>query len=248
MERCGLGGSGHSLRQKSSESLHKTPPSSLRSGLITVLLRQGCRRGALRAPTTTIHSMAAGARMTMRAVLVAAVLVLGIAGDSGAAGAGASLPEVAVELLAAGFSAPVFLVAPDDGSGRRFVGEQAGVIYVVTAAGTRLETPFLDLRDRMVTLLEGSTSGGCLAWLSTRTSRPTACSMSTTAPSFAPGRRSRETRSTRGGSRNSTSWPRIQIVPIPPRSAPPPTRLGEPQAQWRRPRLRARWLPLPRAQ
>ena len=100
--------------------------------------------------------------MTMRAVLVAALLVLGIAGDSGAAGAGASLPEVAVELLAAGFSAPVFLVAPDDGSGRRFVGEQAGVIYVVTADGERLETPFLDLRDRMVTLLEGFDERGLL--------------------------------------------------------------------------------------
>ena len=48
----------------------------------------------------------------MRAVLVAAVLVLGMAGHWGAAGAGAPLPEVAVELLAAGFSAPVFLVAP----------------------------------------------------------------------------------------------------------------------------------------
>ena len=100
--------------------------------------------------------------MTMRAVLVAAVLVLGMAGHSGAAGAGAPLPEVAVELLAAGFSAPVFLVAPDDGSGRRFVGEQAGVIYVVTADGERLETPFLDLRDRMVTLLEGFDERGLL--------------------------------------------------------------------------------------
>ena len=98
----------------------------------------------------------------MRAILVAAVLVLGMAGHSGAAGAGAPLPEVAVELLAAGFSAPVFLVAPDDGSGRRFVGEQAGVIYVVTADGERLETPFLDLRDRMVTLLEGFDERGLL--------------------------------------------------------------------------------------
>ena len=98
----------------------------------------------------------------MRAILVAAVLVLGMAGHSGATGAGAPLPEVAVELLAAGFSAPVFLVAPDDGSGRRFVGEQAGVIYVVTADGERLETPFLDLRDRMVALLEGFDERGLL--------------------------------------------------------------------------------------
>ena len=36
------------------------------------------------------------------------------------------------------------------------------MIYVVTAAGERLETPFLDLRDRMVTLLEGFDERGLL--------------------------------------------------------------------------------------
>ena len=100
--------------------------------------------------------------MTMRAVLISAVLVLGIAGHWGAAGARGPLPEVAVELVAEGFSAPVFLVAPDDGSGRRFVGEQAGEIYVVTADGERLKTPFLDLRDRMVVLLQGFDERGLL--------------------------------------------------------------------------------------
>ena len=64
--------------------------------------------------------------------------------------------------------------------GRRFVGEQAGVIYVVTADGERLETPFLDLRDRMVTLLEGFDQRGLLglafhrltSWNWVRTSSP----------------------------------------------------------------------------
>ena len=36
------------------------------------------------------------------------------------------------------------------------------VIYVVTADGERLERPFLDLRDRMVTLLEGFDERGLL--------------------------------------------------------------------------------------
>ena len=98
----------------------------------------------------------------MRAVLVAAVLVLGMAGHAGAAGARAPLPEVALELLAEGFNAPVFLVAPDDGSGRCFVGEQAGEIYVLPAGGERLETPFLDLRERTVTLLQAFDERGLL--------------------------------------------------------------------------------------
>ena len=54
------------------------------------------------------------------------------------------------------------LVAPDDGSGRRFVGEQAGEIYVISAAGERLEAPFLDFREQMVTLLEGFDERGLL--------------------------------------------------------------------------------------
>jgi glucose/arabinose dehydrogenase len=67
-----------------------------------------------------------------------------------------------VELVAEGLNAPVFLVAPEDGSGRRFVGEQAGEVFIVTAEGERLEPPFLDLRDRMVTLLEGFDERGLL--------------------------------------------------------------------------------------
>jgi glucose/arabinose dehydrogenase len=98
----------------------------------------------------------------MRAVLVAAVLILGIADRAGAARAREALPEVALELLADGFNAPVFLVAPDDCSGRLFVGEQAGEIHLVTADGERLETPFLDLRERIVPLLQGFDERGLL--------------------------------------------------------------------------------------
>ena len=98
----------------------------------------------------------------MRGVLVLMALALAAAGHRGVAGASEPLPEVAVELVAEGFNAPVFLVAPDDGSGRRFVGEQAGEIYVVTADGERLGAPFLDLREQMVTLLEGFDERGLL--------------------------------------------------------------------------------------
>ncbi|HSA82479.1 MAG TPA: PQQ-dependent sugar dehydrogenase [Geminicoccaceae bacterium] len=98
----------------------------------------------------------------MRGVLVSTVLALGFAGAPDAAGAREPRPEVAVELLAEGFNAPVFLVAPNDGSGRRFVGEQAGEVYVITADGQRLEAPFLDLRERMVTLQQGFDERGLL--------------------------------------------------------------------------------------
>jgi hypothetical protein len=67
-------------------------------------------------------------RRTMRGVLISIVVALASAGHPGSAGAREPLPEVAVELVAEGFNAPVFLVAPDDRSGRLFVGEQAGQI------------------------------------------------------------------------------------------------------------------------
>lgn len=98
----------------------------------------------------------------MHAGLVATVVALGLAGQPVAGGAREPPSEVAVELVAEGFNAPVFLVAPDDGSGRRFVGEQAGQIYVITTGGELLETPFLDLRDRMVTLEQGFDERGLL--------------------------------------------------------------------------------------
>jgi hypothetical protein len=47
-------------------------------------------------------------------------------GQPRAAKAVEPLPEVATELVAEGLNATIFLVAPDDGSGRRFIGEQAG--------------------------------------------------------------------------------------------------------------------------
>jgi len=60
--------------------------------------------------------------------------------------------EVEVTLVADGLTSPVSLVVAGDGSNRRFVVDQVGVIRVITADGTLLEEPFLDVRDRMVTL------------------------------------------------------------------------------------------------
>jgi glucose/arabinose dehydrogenase len=79
-----------------------------------------------------------------------------------AASAAEPLPAVATQLIAEGFNAPIFLAAPDDGSGRRFVGEPAGDIYIIDSAGKRLEAPFLDLRGSMVTLLKAFDERGLL--------------------------------------------------------------------------------------
>jgi glucose/arabinose dehydrogenase len=61
-------------------------------------------------------------------------------------------PATAVELqlLAGGFVAPVAMAVPEDSTGRIFIVDQPGQIYVIDAEGNRLEGPFLDLADRMV--------------------------------------------------------------------------------------------------
>jgi glucose/arabinose dehydrogenase len=62
-------------------------------------------------------------------------------------------PSVGLRLVADGFTSPVALVEAPDGSGRIFVVDQVGVIRVLTAGGTLLPDPFLDLRSRIVALM-----------------------------------------------------------------------------------------------
>jgi glucose/arabinose dehydrogenase len=50
--------------------------------------------------------------------------------------------------FASGFSRPTYLTTPDDGSGRLFVLEQAGIIRIIQS-GQVLAGPFLDIRDRV---------------------------------------------------------------------------------------------------
>ena len=60
-------------------------------------------------------------------------------------------PRVGLELIAEGFTSPVALVTPQDGSQRLFVVDQVGIIWVISA-GQRIEKPFLDLREQVVEL------------------------------------------------------------------------------------------------
>ena len=63
------------------------------------------------------------------------------------------------EVVAEGFERPTGLAAPADSSGRLFILEQPGLIYIVQA-GAVLPEPFLDLRERTST--RGSTVRGLL--------------------------------------------------------------------------------------
>jgi glucose/arabinose dehydrogenase len=60
-------------------------------------------------------------------------------------------PRVELELIAEGFASPVALIDPADGSHRLFVVDQTGLIWILLD-GTRVEKPFLDLRERVVEL------------------------------------------------------------------------------------------------
>jgi len=59
---------------------------------------------------------------------------------------------VGLQLIASGFTSPIELVTPHDGSDRLFVADQTGIIWVIAAGGKRLEKPFLDIRARVVKL------------------------------------------------------------------------------------------------
>lgn len=69
---------------------------------------------------------------------------------------------VGLALVAEGFTSPVGLIDPGDGSGRLFVVDQIGVIRIISTDGQVIEAPFLDVRDRMVALNEDYDERGLL--------------------------------------------------------------------------------------
>ena len=72
--------------------------------------------------------------------------------EKGGGGGGDDLKSIGLHLVADGFTSPVQLVAPPDGSGRLFVVDQVGLVHVIAADGSVLPDPFLDVRTRLVTL------------------------------------------------------------------------------------------------
>jgi glucose/arabinose dehydrogenase len=70
----------------------------------------------------------------------------------------ASLPPpatplpVGLQVVATNLVSPVALTHAGDGSGRLFIADQVGKIWIVDNTGTLLSIPFLDISNRMVTL------------------------------------------------------------------------------------------------
>jgi glucose/arabinose dehydrogenase len=60
-------------------------------------------------------------------------------------------PRVALQLIGSGFTSPVAMVTPHNGSDRLFVVDQVGVIWIIEK-DKRIEEPFLDLRAKIVEL------------------------------------------------------------------------------------------------
>ena len=96
------------------------------------------------------------------------------------------IPEVRLELVAEGFTTPVALVPSPDDTGRLFVVDQNGLIWIVSADGAVLDPPFADLQDRMVELSGGYDERGLLGLAFHQNSEKTASCISTTARRCVP--------------------------------------------------------------
>jgi glucose/arabinose dehydrogenase len=96
-------------------------------------------------------------------LLIVVCLTVAVAGGAAPVRAQeADSPAVGLRLVADGFTSPVALVEAPDGSGRRFVVDQAGVIRILTAGGNLVSEPFLDLRSRIVPLMPAFDERGVL--------------------------------------------------------------------------------------
>jgi glucose/arabinose dehydrogenase len=69
-----------------------------------------------------------------------------------------------LETVADGFVHPLAVAEPPDGSGRLFVLDQVGKIWVIDADGRRRSQPFLDISDRLVELDESYDERGLLGF------------------------------------------------------------------------------------
>ena len=67
-----------------------------------------------------------------------------------------------LDLVADNFTHPLMLAEPPDDTGRLFVLDQTGQVWIVTAEGERLATPFLDVQDQLIELNEGYDERGLL--------------------------------------------------------------------------------------
>ncbi len=55
-----------------------------------------------------------------------------------------------IEQFASGLSNALLLETPPDGSGRLFIGEQRGIVYIYYKNGTKLQEPFMDIKSNVL--------------------------------------------------------------------------------------------------
>ncbi|MDH4981073.1 PQQ-dependent sugar dehydrogenase [Hyphomicrobium sp. D-2] len=72
--------------------------------------------------------------------------------------------DVKLEPVVSGLTAPIQLEEPDDGSGRRLIAQQDGVVRVLDRDGKLQPEPFLDLRDRLLPLQHDFEERGLLGF------------------------------------------------------------------------------------
>jgi glucose/arabinose dehydrogenase len=102
-------------------------------------------------------------RRLAAALAAAAVLAFGlVAAQNGEAIDVQGDVSFRLELVAEGFTAPLTVVSPP-GDARRFVVDQAGVVWIIDEDGERLDEPFLDLRERVVELRDSFDERGLLS-------------------------------------------------------------------------------------
>lgn len=103
------------------------------------------------------HSLTAKATDSAGATAVSSVVTVSVGG--GGTKIDDPIPEkiqkgnitIELEKIATGLISPIGMAAPDDGSGRLFVCDQVGFVYVFKD-GKKMETPLIDVRDRLVPL------------------------------------------------------------------------------------------------
>lgn len=84
--------------------------------------------------------------------LLALALGLALALPASLVGQHQGGPSIHLQQVADGLVAPMQLTAPEDGTGRRFVVDQIGLVRILTSDGRLLTEPFLDLREEIVEL------------------------------------------------------------------------------------------------
>lgn len=99
--------------------------------------------------TLTFHKLCVRSRLTIRLLAIATIVVYMSSCDSDDSEV---VAEPGLLLMAEGLTSPVTLTEAPDGSGNIFIADQVGLIRILTADGELLDDPFLDIRDKIVTL------------------------------------------------------------------------------------------------